>query len=320
MDKRVVEANRHDSKSLPKEKQKKSKRDFKDKYFIRDVENLTGIRSYTIRIWEQRYGMLIPKRTETNIRYYDDEDVRYLMNVSVVNAMGLKISQIAKLSREEIAVKAREHNEITSEDSRQLQMLVNSMLEFDEREFNRILSAHMLRKGMEDTMVTVIFPFLQQVGNLWLSGSIHVAHEHFISNLIRQRLYVAIDQLPVPAGNGKKFILFVPNGEIHDLSLLFAAYLLRSRKKHVIYLGLSTPVEELTSIFELHNPDALFCCMTNANQLVPVEVYLKNLSHQWPGKDIYVTGAAVVRRRDIKLPANCKVIYNPVDFIKIAES
>ncbi len=299
---------------------KKSKKDFRDKYFIKDIENITGIKAYTLRIWEQRYGMLVPKRTDTNIRYYEEDDLKYMMNIAILNANGYKISRIAKMTREEVQRRTLVISESNSTYQQQIQALASAMLDFDEKEFNKILSINILKLGMHETTTHIIFPFLQHVGVLWLSGSIHVAHEHFISNLIKQRIIVAIDQLNVQlAPDAKKFLLFLPNGENHELSLLFASYILREKGQKVIYLGNSTPIDDLNKIFKLHNPDVIFCAITNASQTMPVQVYVNTLSRSFAKTTVLLTGNQVVKRKDLKLPANCKVIASPEDFIVFLE-
>jgi len=299
-----------------KEDSKKSKKDFRDKYFIKDIENITGIKAYTLRIWEQRYGMLVPKRTDTNIRYYEEEDLKYMMNIAILNANGYKISRIAKMSREEVQRRTLVISENNSSYQQQIQALASAMLDFDEREFNKILSINILKLGMEETTTHIIFPFLAHVGILWLSGSIHIAHEHFISSLIKQRMFVAIDQLNVPVSPVcKKFLLFLPNGENHELSLLFASFILRSRGHKVIYLGTSTPIDDLNKIFKIHNPDVIFCAITNSNQMMPVQVYMNTLSRSFPNTDVLLTGNQVIKRRDLKIPSNVRVIGSPDDFL-----
>ena len=300
---------------------KKSKKDYRDKYFIKDIENITGIKAYTLRIWEQRYGMLVPKRTETNIRYYEEDDLKYMMNIAILNANGIKISRIAQMDRDEVQRKTLSISENNSGQQSQISTLTSAMFDFDEREFNKTLSINILQLGMEQTTTQIIFPFLQHLGVMWLSGTIHIAHEHFITNLIKQRIFVAIDQLNIiPNANAKKFLLFLPNGENHELSLLLASYLLRANGKNVIYLGNSTPLEDLNKIHKLHNPDYVFCALTNPNSSMPVQVYLNTLSRSWPNTQILVTGSQVVKRRDLKIPENCRVIADPTSFLHFLET
>ncbi len=300
---------------------KKSKKDYRDKYFIKDIENITGIKAYTLRIWEQRYGMLVPKRTETNIRYYEEDDLKYMMNIAILNVHGIKISHIAQMDRDEVQRKTLSISENNTGQQAQIATLTSAMFDFDEREFNKTLSINILQLGMEQTTTQIIFPFLQHLGVMWLSGTIHIAHEHFITNLIKQRIFVAIDQLNIiPNANAKKFLLFLPNGENHELSLLLASYLLRANGKNVIYLGTSTPLEDLNKIHKLHNPDYVFCALTNPNSSMPVQVYLNTLSRSWPNTQILVTGSQVVKRRDLKIPENCRVISDPTSFLHFLET
>lgn len=297
------------------EEHRKSKKDFRDKYFIKDVENLTGIKAFTLRIWEQRYGLLIPKRTDTNIRYYEEDDLKYMMNISLLNSHGYKISRIAGMTREEVQERTLEISEKSYKYEDQIHALSEAMLAFNEREFNKQLALNILKSGLEETMEQVIFPFLHHVGVLWLSGSIHVAHEHFITNLIRQRLYVSIDQISTNTSiKGEKYLLFVPNGENHDLGLLFASYLLRARGQQVIYLGTSTPLEDLNQIFKLREPDVLFCTITNSRQDVPVEVTVKSLGRMFSKADILLSGNGVLRNKDLKLPSNFTLIRDIAQF------
>ena len=247
--------------------------------------------------------MLVPKRTETNIRYYEEDDLKYMMNIAILNANGVKISRIAQMDRDEVQQKTLSISENNSGHQSQISALSAAMFDFDEREFNKVLSINILKLGMEETTINIIFPFLQHVGVLWLSGSIHIAHEHFITNLIKQRMFVAIDGLNViPSKEAKKYLLFLPNGENHELSLLFASYLLRANGKNVIYLGTSTPLDDLNKIHKLHNPDFVFCALTNSNVAMPVQVYLNTLSRSWPNTQILVTGSQIVKRRDLKIP------------------
>ena len=165
-------------------------------YSIKDLEKLTGIKAHTIRIWEQRYQIVMPKRTRTNIRYYDDNDLKYLLNVALLNKNGTKISKIAKMGEQEIAVKVAELSEVSFENTTQLDALTISMIEMDEYKFDKIISTNIDQLGFEKTMIEIINPFLEKLSVLWLTGSINPAQEHFISCLIRQKIIVAIDKVP----------------------------------------------------------------------------------------------------------------------------
>jgi len=275
-------------------------------YSIKDLEHLSGIKAHTLRIWEQRYNLVEPKRTDTNIRYYDDADLKLILNVALLNNNGLKISKIAKMSHEEIRDKVIELTEGTLAYEDQVYALTVSMIEIDEEGFNRILSINQRSMGFDETMLRVIYPFLAKIGLLWQIGSITPAQEHFISNLIRQKLIVAIDQY-VYQGGGKKFLLFLPEGELHEISLLFAAYLIKREGHKVIYLGQSTPQGDLEEVYKYHQPEYLITVVTTSPELDSLQDYLVDLSKTFSKSQIIISGYQVLRA-DLKLPGNIKVM------------
>src|SRR5688572_21364702 len=142
---------------------KQGKDAVRNKLFIKDIENISGIKAHTIRIWEQRYNIIKPKRTDTGIRYYDEEDLRFILNISILNNNGYKISKIAKMGMDAILQKCSEFSENKSKYDGQIQQLISSMLSFDEKEFNKILSINILKTGLEQTMLHIVFPFMEQV-------------------------------------------------------------------------------------------------------------------------------------------------------------
>jgi len=220
------------------------------------------------------------------------------------------------MSLDEIREKCQQLSENKSRYDGQIQALVSTMMMFDEKEFNKILSINVLKLGLEDTMIQIVFPFMEQIGLLWLSGSIHPAHEHFISNLIRQRLFVAIDNLSVRINNdSKKFLVFVPTGESHDLSILFANYVLRSRGHEVIYLGSQTPFEDLYKIFDVRKPDFIFSIITSLNSNVSIQTFIQQLAKNWSDTQILLSGSQILNKKDLKLADNIKIISSPEEFI-----
>lgn len=304
-----------------KRDKKKSKKDYRDKYFIKDIENITGIKSYTLRIWEQRYALLIPKRTDTNIRYYEEDDLKYMMNIALLNNNGIKISHIAEMNREEVQLRTLTISENSSGHEQEISALSSAMFDFDEIEFTKILSINILKLGMQETAVNIIFPFLQHMGALWLSGSLQIAHEHFVTSVVKQRIYASIDQLNVfLKPNAKNFLLFLPTGENHELSLLFASYFIKLHGHSAIYLGTSLPLDDLNKIYKLRNPDVIFCSITNANMSIPLQVYIQTLSRNYPNTEIIFTGSQVVKRRDLKLSDNCRIMNNINDFLVYLKS
>lgn len=289
------------------------------KYSIKDLEHLSGIKAHTLRIWEQRYGLIDPKRTDTNIRYYDQDDLKLVLNVSLLKENGFKISKIAKMTMEEMFEEVKTVSEKTTSFADQIYALTLSMIDLDEQRFEKIISTNTLKIGFERTMMNVISPFLSKIGIMWLTDSINPAQEHFISNLIRQKLLVAIDgQYPTLDDQAKKYMLFLPDGELHELSLLFANYLIKSRQNKVIYLGQSMPLHDLSMAYEVYQPDYLLTVLTSRPKEMAAKDYLKKLAEDFPKSEIMVSGNQVIGQ-DLDLPENVTPISNLNHLIEFVE-
>jgi len=274
------------------------------RYTIKDLERLSNIKAHTLRIWEQRYGMITPQRTDTNIRYYTDNELRYVLNVSLLNQNGYKISKIASLSQEEVEREVKRITSCKSDHESQISALVLAMMDLDEIAFNKVFNDAVMRLGFEETVIRIIFPFMEKIGNLWITGSIRPLHEHFISNLIRQKLIVNIDAYPRQLKPGaKKFLLFAPENEMHELSLLFNYYLLKSRNHDVVYIGLNIPIYDLISVFNHENPDYLVSCFTVSPKGEMLKNYLNTLSKNFKHSHIMISGYQM-RNYKGNLPSN----------------
>jgi DNA-binding transcriptional MerR regulator len=273
-------------------------------YSIKDLEQLSGIKAHTLRIWEQRYSLLSPKRTDTNIRFYDDDDLKLILNVALLNDNGFKISKIASMESNEIREEVMKLTERSLTHDDQIHALTICMIEMDEDRFDKILSTNILKLGFEQTMLNIIYPFMSKIGVLWQTGAINPAQEHFISNLVRQKLIVAIDG-QITQGGGKKFLLFLPEGELHEISLLFASYLIKSKGHKVIYLGQSTPNDDLLSVYKLHQPDFLLTVITTSPSSEYVQEYVNALSERFSSSEILVTGYQVIGQ-DLVFPKNVR--------------
>jgi len=287
-------------------------------YSIRDLEKISGIKAHTLRMWEQRYAILQPKRTETNIRFYDEHDLRLLLSISMLNEHGYKISRIANMTPEEIHESCKGLHELSDEHAHQVSALTLSMVEMDEIRFEKILSSCTLKYGFVETMTRVIYPFYDQVGILWQTGSIRPAQEHFMSNLIRQKLIVAIDAQVTPRDPGRPlFMLFLPEHELHEIGLLFASYMLRNANCRVVYLGQSVPEEDLPSVYESHRPQYLFTVLTVMPPKESATTYLNRLAKKFPEATILATGQAVERASkvapNIRLLENAGLLRNYMD-------
>ncbi|MDX2245658.1 MAG: MerR family transcriptional regulator [Bacteroidia bacterium] len=289
-------------------------------YSIKDLEQLSGIKAHTLRIWEQRYGILEPKRTITNIRYYDDEDLKQILNVSYLNRNGLKISKIASLSASEIHNRVKSVSDTSPEFPNQIDALTIAMINLEEDRFDKIISTNTLQYGFEQTMLDIVYPFLSRIGILWQTGSIHPAHEHFISNLIRQKMIVAIDGQVSRASVStvKKYALFLPDGELHELSLLFSAYIIKSRGQKVIYLGQSLPMEDLDMICDKYNPDYLLSVITTIPANDQVVTFARDLRRRFPDKGILLAGFQATYRK-AEMPRDITIMDSLHDLIEFVE-
>ncbi|MCX7768752.1 MAG: MerR family transcriptional regulator [Flavobacteriales bacterium] len=264
-------------------------------YSIRDVENLTGIKAHTLRIWEQRYKFITPHRTDTRIRFYDADQLKYLLNISSLLKSGYKVSHISAMTPDEIA---RLVNQIATGPAGeasfyevQVSELIKAMLDLNEKRFEEVVEMCLMRIGFEGLMLHVLIPLMERVGVLWASGQANVAQEHFISNLVRRKIIVAIDQLKnQQISDQEKYLLFLPEGEMHELGLLFSKYIIKSRGRRTLYLGQSMPYEDLKKIIMQSSPDYLFTALTSTINKDRVECFLQNLLDEFPHLPLIVTG------------------------------
>lgn len=217
---------------------------------------LTGINAHTLRKWESRYDFIIPHRTDTNIRYYSDEQLRKLLNIGILVRNGSRISQIDKMSDTEINERVS-NTLVHSQNSDEIDALIISMIKMDELAFDKTIDRNIGSKGLLATVTEVIYPFLNQIGILWTTHKAMPAQEHFISNLIRQKIFSAIEKLPLAKPDSPKIVLFLLEDEDHELGLLLANYIAREMGWRVYYLGTKVPLENIEQVIEIANPNLL---------------------------------------------------------------
>lgn len=287
-------------------------------YSIKDLEMLSGIKAHTIRIWEQRYNIIHPKRTPTNIRYYEDRDLRQLLNISILNRNGFKISRIASMDEEEIKAEVNQLANGTFEDTVQVDALTISMMELDEGKFETILSSNIRAIGFERTMLEVIYPFLDKLSLLWLTGSIHAVQESFISNLVRQKLISALDEIPFAYHADKSFILYLPEGESQELSLLFLQYLVRNRGHKVLYLGQNTSLADLAEACKIYKTNYVVTIISEAFTRQSVHQYLEDLKKVCSGIKVLITGYQVLVQ-GIATGSSIRVMKNLDDILNVLQ-
>jgi len=229
-----------------------------DAFTIKDLENLTGIKAHTIRIWEQRYGFLRPKRTNTNIRYYSNTELKAVLNIALLNKYGYKISHISRMTSVDISQKVLSLTHETATSERVINELIQNMVDLEMEAFELVLSKSIAATGLEKTISQIIFPFLERIGVLWTTNHINPAQEHLVTNIIRQKLILAIEQVSTSISYEKTAILFLPEGEHHELGLLYMYYLLKKRGVQVYYLGANVPVKDVAFVASLKKPHFLF--------------------------------------------------------------
>jgi methanogenic corrinoid protein MtbC1 len=285
-------------------------------YKISDLENLSGVKAHTIRIWEQRYKILVPLRTSSNIRLYDDEQLRKLLNVvSLINAGG-KISVISKLN--EVAFNHQLSLLIQStgkgiKEGVLINQLLSAGLAYDERAFEKAFSIALLSFGIIEAYQSVFYPMLNKIGFLWLTSGMTPSQEHFVSNLMKQKIFAAIEALNPAKHQLEKWVLFLPEGERHDIGLLIANYCLRAKGLKVVYLGENIPVENLFEVAENVKATHYLTFLVKQFQETSFNDYLDKMSLKFGDPKIYICGNDSLAET-LNLSPNQQLLTNFEDF------
>jgi DNA-binding transcriptional MerR regulator len=261
-------------------------------YQIKDVEHLSGIKAHTLRIWEKRYNIIEPKRTLTNIRYYDDNDLKRILNISILNKNGYKISKIADFTDNRLNSEILTLSNSSENLDIQIGNLIKAMIDFDKVLFEKIFSQSIMHIGFQETILKLIYPFFKRVGILWLTENIDPAQEHFISNIIRQKVIVAIDGLPEYAHKkAESFVLYLPDGQWHEMGLLMSNYLIKKNGHNYIYLGSSLPIESVVKMNDSISFNYIITTASLTKSEEDMKKELASLSSRFPDKTIFVGGA-----------------------------
>jgi len=259
-------------------------------FTIKDLSNLSGIKAHTLRIWEQRYSFLKPNRSFTNIRYYNNEELRTILNIALLNKYGFKISHIDKMSAAEMSQKIMLLSQAEARQEKLVNDLVSYMISMDMEAFSDSLNIYIEAKGLEKMILDVVFPFLEKTGILWLTNHINPAQEHLVSNMLRQKLIAGIENCQPVVQSPKKVLLFLPEGEHHELGLLFIHFLLKRKGVGVIYMGADLPLEDLVYVTGHKKPDYIYCHLTSLNPNFRFDRFLFNLEQQFKPTPIIISG------------------------------
>lgn len=294
----------------------------KQNFSIKDLEHLSGVKAHTIRIWEKRYNILSPERTDTNIRTYDVCNLQKILNVTFLNDHGYKISRIAKLSEPEISKMVQEVAASTSVQSRAINSFKIAMINFDQALFNKTYNSLLETKTFQKIFHEVFIPLLDEIGLLWQTDTINPVHEHFLVGLIKQKLYLNIAQLE---NEGKYrddslYVLFLPENEIHDLGILYLNYELNLNQRKTIYLGPSMPIKDMKYLLEIHTNPKFISYLTIAPREIPefIQEFDKELC-QDSVKELNLFGARIQSLDPTRQPSHIKLYKSITEFANTLE-
>ena len=279
-------------------------------YSIKDIEKLTGVKAHTIRIWEKRYSIVIPKRTKTNIRYYDEDDLKNVMNIALLNNNGYKISSIAKLSIDERQTIAAKLNNVDSKFENNIDAIMYSVLRLDEHNINLILNQHIHQEGLTQTMDDLVNPLLEKMGMMWIAGSISEVHERFVTNLLKNVIIGQINACDDNPNNvdQTKIILYLPEGQSHELSILYLHYMLKAKGNEVLMFGMNYSLESLQETVKLVKADRVITLINEKLQRSSVQAYITRLSDILGDETIAVLTGYEVLANQINSPSNICIV------------
>lgn len=267
-----------------------------NQFSISQLAQFSGVKPHTIRIWEQRYNALQPNRSEGNTRYYDGSQLRRLLNIVSLSGTGTKISRLCSMSDEEL-FKLREEYEAGAALSNDYEYFINQLIaggmNYDEINFEKTFSHCLLRFGLQKTYIEIIYPLMTRIGVLWSTNNIPPSEEHYITNLLRQKILTAIDSMPPVIEAEEKWLLFLPEDEFHEIGLLFSNYFLRSKGKNVIYLGANVPLPSVEHTLNDVEVDKLLLFMVHRNEPENIAGYLKELRRIAGERKIYIAGNGI---------------------------
>jgi len=291
-------------------------------FTIKDLENLSGIKAHTIRIWEQRYSLLTPQRTKTNIRHYSNVELKAILNIALLNKYGYKISRIDKMSTDEMNQKIALLSQAEAIQEKLINDLVVAMSDMNPDQFELLLDDHIRSKGVEKAIVKTIFPFLEKVGMLWITNHVNPAQEHLATNIIRQKLIIGIEGVKRIPENKNLVLLFLPEGEYHELGLLFVYYLLKSRGFRVYYLGVNVPLKDVEFIVNAKNIPIIYTHLTSVANNFNFDKFLLNAHNRMPDRNIMISGL-LAQQYTKKVPSSIhikKSLLEVMDFFQISRT
>lgn len=286
-------------------------------FTIRDIENLSGIKAHTLRIWEHRYNLITPKRKESNHRFYDNEDLKHILRISHLYHHGYKISKIA-------AMETGAMNDLLSTIHKDysntyfINQLLEASIDFDEDKFEDILNQALKKQDFEDVIIQVVYPYLQKIGLLWVTENVIPTQEHFTSNIIVRKIVMAIDALQDNKHSSfMPILLFTPENECHEIPLLYIQYLLKKYGKKTINFGINTSVEVIKFYCAARQVSRLHFHVITHLTNVTMDEYLERLAGNFPDIQIVMSGPCVEMVK--KIPNNARLLRSQNEIASYAK-
>lgn len=274
-------------------------------YSIKDIEEITGVKAHTLRIWEKRYDIIKPERTKTNIRYYTEDHLKYILNLTLLNNNGFKISQIAEMSEDEMKKQISRLNIVDKTIEDQLDVLAIGVIDMDDNTVNFIIDKYIHEHGFEKTMDLLINPFLEKLSSFWLSGTIKSVHESFISEILRQKTAVELQKLKQPDPKQKKIMLYLGEDERQALSITFLHYLLRSKGLNAVLVGFDLSIKDVLDAYQILEPSYIYTMINSQVKDHNVDTYISYISKSIKDATFVISGYLIFSAK-MKLPDNCK--------------
>ena len=284
-------------------------------FSIKDLELLSGIKAHTIRIWEQRYSLLKPTRSGTNIRFYNNEELKLVLNVSLLNRYGYKISHIDKMTTVEMQEKIVALSHSDAQQERLVNELIQHMIELEIEKFEDVLDKCIAVRGIEKTIINIVFIFLERVGILWQTNHVNPAQEHLVTHVIRQKLILGIENIRTPINIEKKVLLYLPEGEHHELCLLLIYFILKNKGISVLYLGTNISLKDVQYVVDIKNPLFLFTHLTAIAHSFNLEKYLSNISSKLPDSKFILSGQMIQNYKKM-VPQNVEIMKSLVEVME----
>jgi DNA-binding transcriptional MerR regulator len=286
-----------------------------NQFTIKDIENLSGIKAHTWRIWEQRYRIGVAQRKESNHRFFDNDNLKQILRIAYLYHNGIKISKIAAIEAREMKAMALSKLPEENENEFYIKELIEAAIDLDEERFERTFKEVLEKVGIVDTILKIINPFQERIGVLWLTDHVIPAQEHFTSNIIKQKLTKAIDDLPfVKNCEKKEILLFTPRHEQHEIPLQFVHYLLKKNQNKVIYFGSNTSLRSIEFYAKNRSFAYLyFHLVTNLTNISP-DQYLEKISKSFPDKQIIMSGIQV--QQVTRTPKNVRLLRSMNDIME----